>query len=538
MDRALSAWHRYWHDFETERMRVVALRVMLFGLVAFDLWVVTLHHASRYGAGEFNVAQIGLLDMLLPIPTPAIVATGWLLGGFFALRAAFGVAIKQSIVGATICYFGIYLWSQVDSYQHHYLVGLLLTICCFVPEKVWTATRPDDAEVEQWNRVRHWGLRLIYVQMALMYFWTGFTKADPTWLSGATMDQLTHPPEVRDLIAGWERRFELRPGEGYSYAAIAVMLGELLAPLAFLWRRLWIVGLLVVPWFHIGVEILEFDIEWFSYYMIALDVILLLPDRGWRAIRAVALRVEPLWQRIAVATPTESTPRMIIALATAAICAYVAGRIPVEGSTLLAVVVGVAALLALWPVPLIAPKLPLFAAVAQVVIVATMSFTVDRAGSLYDMYRMWGGDLRRRGDVEGAIEKYTLANAAMPGQPARRYQLAELYERTGRRALAEPLYIEALELQHAAVEAQLRRTHRDPNDAAAFFELALENLRLADRCAAVGRLPSHDAEEMARCRRTALVGAEEAVDKGQAISPRDPEGRKMRAQVEREKRRR
>lgn len=536
MDRALSAWHRYWHDLETERIRMVALRVTLFGLVAFDLWAVTLHHASRYGAGDFNVAQIGLLDTLLPIPTPAVVATGWLLGGFFALRAAFGVAIKQSIVGATICYFGIYLWSQVDSYQHHYLVGLLLTLCCFVPEQIWTATRPDD--VERWNRVRHWGIRLIYVQMALMYFWTGVTKADPTWLSGATMDQLTHPPEVRDLIAGLEQRYGLRSGEGYGYAATAVMLGELFAALAFLWRRLWLVGLIVVPWFHIGVEILEFDIEWFSYYMIALDVILLLPDRGWRAIRSLALRVEPLWQRVAVATPTDSTPRMIIALATAAACATLAGRIPVEGSTLLAVVVGTATLLALWPVPLLAPKLPIFAAAAQILIVATMGLTVDRAGSIYDMYRMWGGDLRRRGDVEGAIAKYTLANAAMPGQPARRYQLAQLYERTGRRALAEPLYIEALDLQRAAVEGQLRRTHRDPDDPDAFFELARENLRLADRCVAVGRLPGQDREEMNRCRRTAIIGADEAVTKGQKIAPRDREGRKMRQEVEREKRRR
>lgn len=536
MERAVAAWHRYWHDFETERMRVVALRVMLFGLVAFDLWAVTLEHASRYGAGGFNVAQIGLLDALLPLPTPAIIATGWLIGGYFALRAAFGIAIRQSIIGATVCYFGIYLWSQVDSYQHHYLVGLLLTLSCFVPEWVWTATRPADVSPERWFRVRHWGLRLLYVQMALMYFWTGVTKADPTWLSGATMDQLTNPPAIRALIRGWEQSFGLRMGEGYAWAAWSVMLGELFAAACFLWRRLWVFGLIVVPWFHIGVEILEFDIEWFSYYMIGLDVILLMPDRGWAALRSVALRVEPLWQRIAVARPTESGARMALAGGSAALCAWVAYRIPVEGSTMLAVLVGTASLLALWPLPGLAPKLPLYAAVMQVVIAATMSLTAAKAESLYDMYRLWGGDLRRRGDLEGAAEKYTLANAAMPDAPARRFQLAEIYQQLGRREEAAALFEEALAVQQREVELRMTATHRDPTDAALFFDLAEDQLRLADRCVAVGRLPGRAGDEMLRCERQAAAGAAEAVKKGRALAPRDRRGAGLQNQVDRARR--
>ncbi|MEZ4434981.1 MAG: HTTM domain-containing protein [bacterium] len=536
MDGAVAAWHRYWHDFETERLRVVALRVLFFGLIAFDLWSVTLEHASRYGAGGFNVAQIGILDEILPLPNPAIVATGWLLGGYFALRAAFGIAIRQSIIGATVCYFGIYLWSQVDSYQHHYLVGLLLTLACFIPEEVWTATRPDDMTPERWHRVRHWGLRLIYVQVAIMYFWTGVTKADPTWLSGATMDQLTNPPEIRDMIRGWEVRAGLRAGEGYAWAAAAVLLGELFAPICFLWRRLWIVGLIVVPWFHVGVEILEFDIEWFSYYMIGLDVILLLPDRGWAALRGLAMGVEPLWQRVAVARPTEGGPRMLIAAVTAAACAGVAWRIPVEGSSLLATLVGVATLLALWPIPALAPKLPVYAAVMQVVIAGAMSVTAAKAESLYDMYRLWGGDLRRRGDLEEAAEKYALANAAMPDRPARRFQLAEIYQELGRRDEATALFIEALDVQRREVEARRTATHREPTDAQLFFDLAEDQLRLADRCAAVKRLPGQAVEDMARCERQAVVEAGEAVEKGRKLAPRDRRGVGLERQVERARR--
>lgn len=546
-------WQAYWHDFETERGRVVALRFLLFGLLAFDLWGVTLEHASRYGAGGFNVAQIGLLDTLLGVPTPAIIAAGWLVGGYFCLRAAFGIATRVSIIGATVCYFGIYLWSQADSYQHHYLVGLLLTLSCFIPESVWAATPPDRDAVEndpaawaRWHRVRHWGLRLIYVQIALMYFWTGVTKADPTWLSGATMDALTTTPSVRAGIAGFEESMGLARGEGYAWAATAVMVGELLAPLAFLFRRLWLPGLLIIPWFHVGVEILEFDIELFSYYMIGLDVILLTPDgiwrraRGWVHARRQRLREGRMGpRRWLTARPEAGGPRMVIALVTAAVCGYGASTIPVEGSDMLGGLIGGFTLLALWPAPRIAPRFPVYSAVMQVLIVLTMSGSVMYFESLYDMYRLWGGDLRRRGDLEGAAEKYAIANAAMPGKPARRYQQAQLYERLERFDEAVPLYEASMQVHRDAVERLTTATHRDPTDAALFFELGEDQLRLADRCQALVRVRQRtggDVEEMHTCRRTALLGARESADKGLALEPRNRDGFKLRRQIQRETR--
>ena len=51
------------------------------GLVAIDMWAIMLEHAARYGAGEFNVAQVPILDALLPVPTPGVIAAGWLIGG-------------------------------------------------------------------------------------------------------------------------------------------------------------------------------------------------------------------------------------------------------------------------------------------------------------------------------------------------------------------------------------------------------------------------------------------------------------------------
>ncbi|MCA9540459.1 MAG: HTTM domain-containing protein, partial [Myxococcales bacterium] len=328
MNGAAARWHRYWHGFALERERIVALRVAFFGLLTFDMWGLMLGHAARYGAGDFNAAQLEIIDRLLPIPTPAAVAAGWLLGGFFALRTALGIAPRTSAIGTAICYAGIYFWSQADSYQHHYLLAMLLILMAFVPTRVWAAApRHDDPPDTPRSPVAHWVLRLIYVQIALMYFWTGVTKADPTWLTGATIDQLTTKLAIRDAIVAFEQARGWDHGTVYHLMAWAVMLGELSAPIFFLSRKLRVIGLFIVPWFHVGVEILNFDIEWFSYYMIALDVILLMPSAGWRAIGEVVRGTRRIWQPLLAPRTVPSTVQMVLALGSGALCGWLASRI-------------------------------------------------------------------------------------------------------------------------------------------------------------------------------------------------------------------
>ena len=54
----------------------------------------------------------------------------------------------------------------------------------------------------------------------------------------------------------------------------------------------------------------------------------------------------------------------------------------------------------------------------QIMAVLLMVFTVQVSDSAYDYYRMWGGDLKRRGLSERAVEKYERANALKPHAPA------------------------------------------------------------------------------------------------------------------------
>ena len=518
-------WHDYWHAFRVHPARLAALRWALFGLVAFDMWAVMLEHAARYGAGDFNVAQVSILDVVLPVPTPGVIAAGWLLGGFFGLRAALGIAIRTSMIGATVCYGGIYLWSQADSYQHHYLVALLLFVACLVPASTWRGEPREDAS--------QWPLRLLYVQVALTYFWTAVTKVDATWLTGDTMMKLTSDPCIRDWVTAFEANRGWDRGELYVFSAKAVIVGEFFAAVVFMWRRLWLIGLFVIPWFHVGVEVLGFEIEWFSYYMIALILIMLSPERVWVMVNGP---LESLRAKLARDTLSDSSHAMIVAGVGTAAAVGLALQVPFSSKVEFAAIVGIFALLALWPLDGPRPA-PRYGAVVHGIVGVAMLLTLQVSESAYDFYRMWGGDLRRRGQVELAIEKYQHANAIMGERPARRYQLGQLYERRGQYEDALPLFRESHAVYTQQVSALTRESLRAPTDVEALHTLAGDQLRLSDRCRALARAErragnADAAQEAQNCRSHSLDDAEDTLNRAAALKSCDPrEGNRLRRQL-------
>lgn len=106
------------------------LRLALL-LLAFDCWVDLIPHAGRYGVGGFNVAHFSILE-LLPTPTPGVYIGTMLLTGWLALL----MAIRPARSGmALLCAAYTYGWSMsmLDSYQHHYLLSLVLFSFIFFP---------------------------------------------------------------------------------------------------------------------------------------------------------------------------------------------------------------------------------------------------------------------------------------------------------------------------------------------------------------------------------------------------------------------
>ena len=446
-------WHRYWFEHSVLSGRLTAFRVVFFGLLAFDAWLLNLGHAPRYGVEGFNVSQIGLLDPWLPVPTPAIITVMYLVSGFLALRAALGIAVRSSVWGTTILWSGAYFWSQADSYQHHYLIALVLVIACAIP---WDSTasldRPtpkDGAEhpPRADTRVKSWGMRLLYVEVAITYYFTAITKMDAHWVDGSTVESLTTGSALVALVRETSALTGLTVDSLFIVVVYGVIVGEVFAGAVFLWPRLHKIGFFVVPVFHILVEHLGVDIGWFSYYMIAIDVILLMPDSWFAAICrgfvSLMWPVEHLRRRLVGAVMTDCVSHLVVGIAVAVVCVVAAACVPLEGRA--ALLVSVALLSFGAHLPGLGRR---FAPVArgglQMGTAGVMAMAINASDVPYDYYRYWGGDLYRRGHLEAAAECYEKANRHKTEGPARYFKLGRVYEELGRWKDARRAYANGL----------------------------------------------------------------------------------------------
>lgn len=437
---APTAWHRFWFENDVLRTRMTTFRVAFFALLALDLWVLMVPHAPRHGAGDFNVSHLPFLDALVPAPDAITVTVLYMAAGFFAFRVALGLAMRVSLIALTAIYPVVYFWSQVDSYQHHYLIGVLLLLCCLTP---WEETpgldhpRKPDAP----THVRSWAIKLMYVQVSIVYFYTAVTKATDHWLDGWALEQIISVEFIRELYTSINEALGWSDMGMYSFVAHAIMLWQFFVAFAFLMPKLRPLACITGPMFHILVEVIDLKIGWFSYYMIAIYYVLLFPD-AW--FLAVARPVGRAFHRVrevfdALVAPGEA-PSIFVALGAVALCLAAVFYVPLPGTAALALVVGAAVGVTLWPGPRQPGTNAITRAVAHFAITAILLLSVRATSASYDYYRFWAGDLNRRGHLEEAAQMYEHANAAHPGEPARHFALGDVYRRLGRRQEALAAY--------------------------------------------------------------------------------------------------
>lgn len=118
---------------EVDSIRPFLLLRGLLLLLAFDCWLDLIPHGGRYGVGGFNVAHFSIMDAILPVPTPSIYVGLLVLIGLLSFVLALGRPTRPALA----VLFGLYTYgwsmSMLDSYQHHYLISLLLFSCIFFP---------------------------------------------------------------------------------------------------------------------------------------------------------------------------------------------------------------------------------------------------------------------------------------------------------------------------------------------------------------------------------------------------------------------
>lgn len=478
--RAVLEQHFY-GDVAAERMHV--LKSIFLLILSFDIWLELAGHAARYGAGDFNLSHFALLDAVQPMPSPGLY-----------LGVTFGASIL-SFVGAWFpqprwvraMLFAAYSYgwamSLHDSYQHHYLISLVLFCFVFV-ESVKSETSETDIP-------QTWAYPLLTTSIAIVYFYAAFAKLDAAWQSGDAFLRVA-PSHAQTLFA-YGARYDLSRTAvlsliGTSVVGIQVVLGalylvapwfdravadkplriawtgsivallatltllvfdpvrasafgEFLPELAFVcvsvglavatlrWKWTRYLGLFAALSFHLGAEELGLKIGWFSYYMIFIAVLCLGPRGIARTIfsfaRDVALTVAdiPFKERAVI---------LILLLIGAASAIAFAANVDLPG---VAVGVGCAVLLVCAD-PLRALRRDARpAAITSVLLIVTGSmlwFSVTNSSVRFDYYRFLGGDLRRRGDLDGALEAYVRANRYAPEGKDRKDKEEQLRKALGR----------------------------------------------------------------------------------------------------------
>src|SRR5690606_5442083 len=143
---------------------------------------------------------------------------------------------------------------------HHYLLFLLLLVSCFVP---WDGSGGRDGQAEHAGAgaenlaVTGWALRLLFVQMSIVYGWAAVAKLEPLWLDGTTLAGLVR--------SGWMR--VVIDALGAATVAWLVVAAELFLAAALLVRRLWPFALAVGLGLHWGIQLTDLEIGLFSYFM-------------------------------------------------------------------------------------------------------------------------------------------------------------------------------------------------------------------------------------------------------------------------------
>lgn len=387
----------FWFGFEVTWGKLAVARVVIFTLLALDA-VLQVSHAPRYGAGGFNVGQLPFAGAIAPGRVAYGVAQLALAYAF--VLVACGVATRVLVPAGALVYAWLYFGSQLDSYQHHYLVVVVLAIASFVP---WQ--RPDGAVPS--TNVRTWAVRLLLVQLAVMYLWAAISKMDPAWTDGTTLSmQMTGT--IGKAIA---------KTIGFQGAAMLVIVTELVLAATIWSRATWKVAAPLGLAFHLGIVLTGLEIGLFAFLMLGFYTLVL---------------SDQLWARVAVTFEGLARVMARASWAVFGVCLGLGVAIAMLVRIEDARVVGICAALVPIVVALLVAKKPVIGIGVAHVLALGLWLLADRATDVTeDYYRYWGGSQRRIGTPAEAERAYRRLVEIAPDKEPGHYQLGKLLIQRG-----------------------------------------------------------------------------------------------------------
>jgi uncharacterized membrane protein YphA (DoxX/SURF4 family) len=281
-----------WLTVPVAAERAAALRIAVGVVLLFDILVLYLPNLwTLYGAGGFGDPDISAAVFAPPSARWSVLRllpTTWgpplLIGNWVLATGALLLGYRPRLA-ALIAWLLTVSFTHSNLYIHNggdQLKLILLLMLIFLPtDGRWAIRRhPLAQQASGPVLVQAWPLRLLMIQLALMYFMNGYYKAmQPTWRDGSVMDIVASNPSWTHFSPDY---LPLSAG-ALKLLAWATLIWELLFPLL-VWMpltrkaTLWIGAL-----FHIG-TLIHLEVGLFPLYALCYYVPLIAWEKHSRRI--------------------------------------------------------------------------------------------------------------------------------------------------------------------------------------------------------------------------------------------------------------
>lgn len=281
LPRPLLDWT--WLTAPVPASRAAALRIAVGSVLLFDILVLYLPNLTAlYGPGGFgDPGHFGgvfgppfwrwsLLRVLPPTWGPPVLLGAW------AVAAAGLLVGCRPRLAAVVCWVSAVSFTQANLYLHNggdQLKLIVLLMLVFLPtDGCWALRRhPAARSAAGPILVQPWPIRLLMVQLAVMYFMNGYYKAmGPQWRDGSVMYFVAHSPSW----AHFSPDYLPLPDWAWRGLAWATVVWELLFPLLVAMPLTRAATLWIGVFFHVG-TLVHLEVGLFPMYALCYYVPLL-----------------------------------------------------------------------------------------------------------------------------------------------------------------------------------------------------------------------------------------------------------------------
>lgn len=332
----------------------------------------------------------------------------------------------------------LYAWMKTP--EHNWVAFLLMFGAVFSASAIYAQATKEEAP-----RREAWGYALTAATIAIVYTYTTIAKCDAQWVAGHTIRQISSVEQVFAGLADWMVALGFERERFWALLSTAVIPLEAFVAFAYLasvladssrarWPRVvaWL-GFLLAMQLHVGAEAMGLEIGWFSYYMMLLACVFLLPAHLVTALATLfawparfVMRQLADWDADTDAQKAWSLTTPIV-LGVAFVVGVVSHSLDLPGSLaagLVAAVIVVAALVATFRDTGHAEARRTLIGLATAA--AVMWIAVNVSEVRFDYYRFLGGDLRRREQPEAALNAYLKAERYAPPGKSRQKDIDAL----------------------------------------------------------------------------------------------------------------